>query len=82
MRLYVSGLPYATTEDELTAVFDDHGTVESVNIITERETGKSRGFGFVDMPNDEEAKNAISALNGEQFGGRTLNVDEARERRR
>lgn len=80
MRLFVGGIPYATTEAELEALFSHHGRVASVSLIRERETDRPRGFGFVDMPNDDEARRAISALDGTQFGGRTIAVNEARAR--
>ena len=77
-KLYVGGLPYSATQDELTDLFSAHGTVESANIISDKFTGQSRGFGFVEMSSDEEAKAAIDALNSTEFGGRTLTVNEAR----
>jgi RNA recognition motif-containing protein len=80
MRLFVGGIPYSTTEEELQALFSSHGEVSSVNLVRERETDRPRGFGFVDMPNDEEAKRAIAALDGTQLGGRTIAVNEARAR--
>lgn len=80
MRLFVGGIPYATTEAELETLFSNHGSVSSVNLVRERETDRPRGFGFVDMPNDDEAKRAIAALDGTQFGGRTIAVNEARAR--
>ncbi len=79
-KLYVGGLPYSTTEDELNSLFSDHGSIESVRIITDRMTGRSRGFGFVEMGTSEEAVSAISALNSTEFGGRTLLVNEAKPR--
>jgi len=80
MRLFVGGIPYATTEAELETLFSNHGSVSSVNLVRERETDRPRGFGFVDMPDDDEAKRAIAALDGTQFGGRTIAVNEARAR--
>jgi RNA recognition motif-containing protein len=77
-KIYVGGLPYSATEQELNDLFAAHGTVESARVITDRFTGQSRGFGFVEMANGEEASAAISALNGTQLGGRTLTVNEAR----
>ena len=77
-KLYVGSLPYSTTEQELSDLFGQHGTVQSAKVITDRYTGKSRGFGFVEMSTEEEAKNAITALNGAPLGGRTLVVNEAR----
>ncbi len=77
-KIYVGGLPYSTTEAQLTDLFTPHGTVESVRIITDRFTGQSRGFGFVEMASSDEANAAIAALNGTQLEGRTLAVNEAR----
>ncbi len=79
-RLYIGNLPYTTTEDELREAFEPFGTVVSSRIITDRETGRSRGFGFVEMSTDEEANKALSGMNGAAFGGRTLKVDLARPR--
>lgn len=81
-KLYVGNLPFSTTEDELRAVFEQHGGVSSVNVITDRDTGRSRGFGFVEMDSDEEAQKAIDSLNGSDFEGRQLKVNVARERSR
>lgn len=80
MRLYVGGLPYQTTEQDLISLFEQIGTVTSATVITDRETGRSKGFGFVDMSQSEEAQRAISQLNGTQLGNRTITVNEARER--
>jgi RNA recognition motif-containing protein len=78
-KLYVGNLSYNTTEDELRELFEKHGSVESVNLIVDRDTGRSRGFAFVEMdPGGADA--AISALNGQDLGGRSLRIDEARER--
>ena len=77
-KLYVGGLPYSATQDELTDVFSAHGTVQSANIISDKFTGQSRGFGFVEMSSDEEAQAAIAGLNSTEFGGRTLTVNEAK----
>lgn len=77
-KIYVGGLPYATTEQQLSELFSAHGTVASARIITDKFTGQSRGFGFVEMSSEAEAQAAIAALNGTQFGGRTLTVNEAR----
>ncbi len=77
-KLYVGSLPYSTTEQELTELFTQHGTVQSAKVITDRYTGQSRGFGFVEMATGEEAQKAITALNGTPLGGRTLVVNEAR----
>lgn len=80
MRLFVGGLPFSTTDDELTAAFSAYGTVSSAKIITDRETGRSRGFGFVEFDSDDEAKAAIAGLDNKELGGRTIHVSEARER--
>ena len=78
VKIYVGGLPYSTSEAELNDLFTTHGTVESAKVITDKYTGQSRGFGFVEMATAEEAKAAIETLNGTQLGGRTLTVNEAR----
>ncbi len=78
MKLYVGGLPYSVTEQELEAMFAEHGKVTSAAVIKDRDTGKSKGFGFVEMSDDAEAKAAITALNGKEFNGRSLTVNEAR----
>lgn len=78
VKIYVGGLPYATSETELNDLFAQHGTVESVRVITDKFTGQSRGFGFVEMSTGDEANAAISAMNGTELGGRTLTVNEAR----
>lgn len=77
-KLYVGGLPYSATETQLTSLFAEHGTVESARVIADKFTGQSRGFGFVEMSTDEEAKAAITALNGSQMDGRSLTVNEAK----
>lgn len=77
-RLYVGGLPYATTENELREAFAQAGAVESASIVMDRMSGRSKGFGFVEMVSDEDAQKAIDAWNGKDFGGRTLTVNEAR----
>jgi len=77
-KLYVGSLPYSTTEQQLSELFSQHGTVQSAKVITDRYTGQSRGFGFVEMATAEEAQKAIAALNGAALGGRTLVVNEAR----
>ena len=76
-NLYVGNLPHSTTEAELRTVFEAHGAVEKVSVVTDRETGRSRGFGFVEMTNPSEADKAIAALNGTQLGGRALKINEA-----
>ena len=80
MRLYVGGIPYQTDENELTSLFEQAGTVNSATIIIDRETGRSKGFGFVDMNTPEEGQRAIELLNGSTLGNRTIVVNEARER--
>ena len=80
-RLYVSGLPYAVTEAQLHELFSEHGTVASARIITDRFSGRSRGFGFVEMGSEAEAKAAMEALDGTELQGRVLKVNEAHERR-
>ena len=77
-KLYVGSLPYSTTEQQLSELFAQHGAVQSAKVITDRYTGQSRGFGFVEMATGEEAQKAIAALNGTALGGRTLVVNEAR----
>ena len=77
-KLYVGGLPYSATESQLTSLFAEHGTVESARVIADKFTGQSRGFGFVEMSTAEEAKAAITALNGSQMDGRSLTVNEAK----
>ena len=80
-NIFVGNLPYSATEDQLQSLFGQHGAVARVKIITDRETGRSRGFGFVEMDNDEEGDRAIDAINGADLDGRSLNVNEARPRR-
>lgn len=77
-KLYVGGLPYATTDTELKDAFSQAGTVTSATIIMDKMTGRSKGFGFVEMSSDEEAQAAIDMWNGKDFGGRSLTVNEAR----
>jgi cold-inducible RNA-binding protein len=77
-KLYVGNLSYSMTEGQLREAFAAYGEVVSVSIITERDTGRSKGFGFVEMSTEEEAKAALSGMNGAEFGGRALKVDEAR----
>ena len=77
-NIFVGNLSFNTSEDELRQIFETYGQVERVSILTDRETGRSRGFGFVEMTNPEEGEKAITGLNGSQFGGRTINVNEAR----
>ena len=80
LKLFVGGLPYSTTNDELQALFAEHGAVENAFVIMDRDSGRSKGFGFVEMPNDDEAKAAIEKLNGTDLGGRSIIVNEAREK--
>ena len=77
-KLYVGGLPYATTDTELKDAFSQAGNVTSAVIIMDKMSGRSKGFGFVEMSSDEEAQKAIDTMNGKDFGGRTLTVNEAR----
>ena len=77
-KLYVGGLPYSTTEQQLSELFSQQGSVTSAKVITDKFTGQSRGFGFVEMATGEEAQKAISALNGTQLDGRTMTVNEAK----
>ncbi|MDA8130332.1 MAG: RNA-binding protein [Elusimicrobia bacterium] len=77
-RIYVGGLPFKTTEEEMNGLFAAYGQVSSAKLITDKYSGQSRGFGFVEMPNDEEATAAMEKLNGSDFGGRKLTVNEAR----
>ena len=80
LNIYVGNLPYKMTEDDLRQTFEEYGEVTSVNIIKDKFSGESRGFGFVEMSSDEHAKAAINGLNGKDMGGRSLNVNEARPR--
>jgi len=77
-KIYVGNLSFHTTEAEVRALFEPYGTIESVSVATDRDTGRSRGFGFVGMTNDEEAEKAMAALNGKDSDGRALTVNEAR----
>jgi cold-inducible RNA-binding protein len=80
MRLFVAKIAFTTTEDELERLFAPYGSVDRVQIITDRDTGHSRGFAFVEMPDATQAQAAIAGLNGTSLGGRPLTVNEARER--
>lgn len=80
MKLYVGGLPYRTSEQDLIDLFSQVGQVTSAAVITDRDTGRSRGFGFVELSSNEEGQAAIEQLNGTQYGNRTITVNEARER--
>jgi cold-inducible RNA-binding protein len=77
-NIFVGNLDFGATEESVRALFEAYGTVEKVDIITDRDTGRSRGFAFVEMPDSEAAERAIAGLNGTNLGGRTLNVNEAR----
>ncbi len=79
-KLFVGGLPFTTTDDELRDAFAVHGKVASAAVIRERETGRSKGFGFVEFENDEEGKAAEAAMNGKDLGGRSISVAQARPR--
>lgn len=79
-KLYVGNLSYSVNNSELEQMFSAHGTVESAHVITDRDTGRSKGFGFVEMSNDQQAQAAIAALHGKEVGGRSLTVNEARPR--
>lgn len=77
-KIYVGGLPYSASDSEVEALFAEHGTVESARVITDKFTGQSRGFGFVEMATQDEAQAAINALHSTEMGGRTLTVNEAK----
>lgn len=80
MNIFVGNMAFSMTEQDLRALFAPYGVVDRVNIITDRETGRPRGFGFVEMPDDQAAQAAIAALHGKEVAGRALNVNEARQR--
>lgn len=77
-KLFVGGLPFATTDDELREAFAAHGAVASATVVRDRDTGRSKGFGFVEFENEDEGKAAQAAMNGSDLGGRTITVDAAR----
>lgn len=77
-KLFVGGLPYSTTDDELADAFAAFGTVTSATVVKDRETGRSKGFGFVEFASDDESKAAVDGLNSKELGGRTITVSEAR----
>lgn len=79
-RLYVGNLAYSVTSDDLQAIFEQYGAIKSAQVLSDRETGRSRGFGFVEMENDDEAESAISNLDGADYQGRRLTVNEAKPR--
>ena len=81
-NIYVGNLTFNTSSGDLESLFGDHGSVQKAQVITDRDTGKSRGFGFVEMSSDDEANAAIEALNGKDVDGRQLNVNMAKERSR
>jgi len=78
MKVYIGNMSYETTEDTVRSAFETYGEINSINLISDRDTGRPKGFGFVEMSNDEEAKAAIAGLNGTEIDGRTVNVNEAR----
>jgi len=80
MKIYCGNLSFDTTEDSLRTTFEAHGQVDSAQIITDRDTGRSKGFGFVEMPDDDQATAAIEALNGQEVAGRTITVNKAKPR--
>ena len=77
-NIFVGNLSFGATEESVRSLFETHGTVQRVNIVTDRDSGQARGFGFVEMTDDNEGEKAIAALNGRELGGRALNVNEAR----
>jgi len=79
-NLFVGNMSFQTTESELRSMFESFGEITRIQVMTDRDTGRARGFGFVDMANDEEAAKAVAALNGKEVNGRALNVNEARPR--
>ena len=81
MKIYAGNLPYSVTSEALAKMFEEHGAVEDAQVITDRETGRSKGFGFIDMPDNAEADQAIKAFNGTQRNGRQITVNQARPRR-
>ncbi|MEI7595638.1 MAG: RNA-binding protein [Bacteroidota bacterium] len=81
MNIFVGSLTYNLKEDELKDIFEEYGAVDSAKIITDKFSGRSKGFGFIEMPNEEEAKKAIAELNGAEFGGRTIVVNESIEKK-
>ena len=80
MNIFVGNIPFSSTEEDIRQLFEQFGAVDNVNLITDRETGRFRGFGFVEMPNSDEAQAAIAALHGSDLQGRPLTVNEARPR--
>lgn len=80
MNIFVGNLAFTSTDDDVRQLFATYGTVDTVNLITDRETGRARGFGFIEMPNSREAHSAIQGLQGQELGGRVLSVNEAKPR--
>ena len=80
VKIYVGNLPYSTTADELRTMFSEHGEVSDVHVPMDRDSGRPRGFAFVEMQDDSQAQTAMDALNGTELGGRTMTVNKARER--
>ena len=80
MNIFVGNIPFSSTEEDIRQLFEQFGVVDNVNLITDRETGRFRGFGFVEMPNSDEAQAAIAELHGSDLSGRPLTVNEARPR--
>ncbi len=80
MRIYVGNISFETTEQQLSETFEAHGQVDEVSVVRDRDTGRSRGFAFVEMPSGDEGQAAIAALNGQELSGRTITVNEARPR--
>ncbi len=81
MNIYIGNINYEATEEDLTSLFQQFGTVDSVKIVVDRHTDQSKGFGFIEMPKDSDAETAISSLNNTEFMGRTIKVNRAQERR-
>jgi len=81
VNIYVGNMSYSTSEDQLRTLFEEHGTVDAVRVITDRDTGRPKGFAFVEMGDSTEAEAAVQALNGNDVDGRTLTVNEARPRK-
>ncbi|MBK5093556.1 MAG: RNA-binding protein [Actinobacteria bacterium] len=81
MNIYVGNLDYATSSEDIQAAFEEFGTVDSANVITDRQTGRSKGFGFIEMDDKDKAKGAIEALDGKDLEGRAINVNKAKPKR-
>ena len=82
MKIFVGNMSFQSSEETIRSLFAEHGQVDEVAIVTDRDTGRPRGFGFVTMPNDDEAQSAIDAINGQSVDGRPLNVNQARPKER